>query len=223
MLSENARQLAKWIEKHPNKFYRHANCPSVADDEPLTMKQVCMALGFAHYSKKTCRSCLGNRGLAKEDGVHTLNSLWQHTMARLPDDFPWFDKDKGIRYSNALFVLNVNQFHGNRGCIPVELHKPTNNFFNSDLTPRLSLKGKHASIFDRHGYHAVNGEPVKLTSHQARHLLNTIIQRGGLSNLEIAKWSGRADVKQNRTYNHMTEYELVGIAERLDPTTALFG
>ena len=223
VLSENARQLAKWIEKHPNKFYRHANCPSVADDEPLTMKQVCMALGFAHYSKKTCRSCLGNRGLAKEDGVHTLNSLWQHTMARLPDDFPWFDKDKGIRYSNALFVLNVNQFHGNRGCIPVELHKPTNNFFNSDLTPRLSLKGKHASIFDRHGYHAVNGEPVKLTSHQARHLLNTIIQRGGLSNLEIAKWSGRADVKQNRTYNHMTEYELVGIAERLDPTTALFG
>jgi hypothetical protein len=49
--------------------------------------------------------------------VHTLNSLWQHTMARLPDDFPWFDKDKGIKYSNALFALNVNQFHGNRGCL----------------------------------------------------------------------------------------------------------
>ena len=44
----------------------------------------------------------------------------------------------------------------------------------------------------------------------------------GLSNLEIAKWSGRADVKQNRTYNHMTEYELVGMAKRLDLTKALF-
>ena len=120
-------------------------------------------------------------------------------------------------------ALNANQFHGNRGCLPVELHKPTNNFFNSDLTPRLALKGKHTSIFDRHCYHAVNGEPVKLTSHQARHLLNTIAQRGGLSNLEIAKWSGRADVKQNRTYNHMTEYELVGMAERLDSSKALFG
>lgn len=62
-----------------------------------------------------------------------------------------------------------------------------------------------------------------MTSHQARHLLNTIAQRGGLSNLEIAKWSGRADVKQNRTYNHMTEYELIGMAERLDLTKALFG
>ena len=167
--------------------------------------------------------CLGSRGLAKEDGVHTLNSLWQHTMERLPEGFPWFDKDKGIKYSNALFALNVNQFHGNRGCLPVELHKPINNFFNSDLTPREALDGKHASIFDRHGYRTENGERVKLTSHQARHLLNTIAQRGGLSNLEIAKWSGRADVKQNRTYNHMTEYELVGMAERLDPTKALFG
>ncbi len=223
MLSENARRLARWIEKYPDKFYHHANCPDVADDEPLTMEQACMALGFAHHSQNTCKWGLGGRGLAKEDGVHTLNSLWQHTMARLPEGFPWFDKNKGIKYSNALFALNANQFHGNRGCLPVGLHKPTNNFFNHDLAPREALDGKHASIFDRHGYRAENGERVKLTSHQARHLLNTIAQRGGLSNLEIAKWSGRADVKQNRIYNHMTEYELVGMAERLDPTKALFG
>lgn len=223
MLSENARQLAKWIEIHPDKFYRHANCPNVADDEPLTMEQSCMALGFVCESKKQCRSSLYNRGLAQKDGVHTLKSLWRHAMAYLPDDFPWFDKDKGIKYSNALFALNVNQLHGNRGCIPIELYKPTNNFFNNDLTPRNALDGKHASIFDRHAYSAENGERVKLTSHQARHLLNTIAQRGGLSNLEIAKWSGRADVKQNRIYNHMTEYELVGMAESLDPVKALIG
>ncbi|MEI4964428.1 hypothetical protein [Aeromonas caviae] len=221
-LSENARQLAKWIEKHPDRFYRHANCPDVADDALLTMKQACKALGFAHDSPKACRSSLGSRGLSSEDGAHTLNSLWQHTMARLPDGFPWFDEDRGIKYSNALFALNANQFHGNRGCIPVELHKPTNNFFNNDLTPREALVGKHASIFDRHGYRSENGEQIKLTSHQARHLLNTIAQRGGLSNLEIAKWSGRADVKQNRTYNHMTEFELVSMAERLDTSKELF-
>ena len=187
------------------------------------MEESCIALGLACESKKQCHSSLYNRGLAHKDRVHTLRSLWEHTLARLPDDFPWFDKDKGIKYSNALFALNANQLHGNRGCIPVELHKPTNNFFNNDLSPRETLEGKHRSIFDRHGYRAENGERVKLTSHQARHLLNTIAQRGGLSNLEIAKWSGRADVKQNRTYNHMTEYELVGMAERLDPTKALFG
>ena len=62
-----------------------------------------------------------------------------------------------------------------------------------------------------------------MTSHQVRHLLNTFAQRGGLSQLEIAKWSGRADQKQNRTYNHMSEYEMVAKAEALDTSLALFG
>jgi hypothetical protein len=50
-----------------------------------------------------------------------------------------------------------------------------------------------------------------------------IAQRGGLSQLKIAKWSGRADVKQNRTYNHMSEYEMVAMAEQLDTSLTLFG
>jgi len=73
-------------------------------------------------------------------------------MERLLEGFSWFDKDKGIKHSNTLFTLKVNQFHGKRGCLPIELHKPINNFFNNDLAPRKALDGKHASIFDRHGY-----------------------------------------------------------------------
>lgn len=102
--------------------------------------------------------------------------------------------------------------------------KPTNNFYNNDLSPRDSLGDRsHRSIFDRYGYRDAAGRRLKLTSHQPRHLLNTIAQRGGLSNLEIAKWSGRADVRQNRTYNHMTEYEFVSMAESLDQSKELFG
>ena len=62
-----------------------------------------------------------------------------------------------------------------------------------------------------------------MTSHQPRHLLNTIAQRGGLSQLQIAKWSGRAEATQNRTYNHMSEYEMVALAEGLDTSLTLFG
>lgn len=222
-LSESARQLAKWIEENPTKFYRHPGCPQVVDDAPLTMEQACKALGFEHGSKTQSRSSLANRKLVQKDGVHTLNSLWRHVLERLPDGFPWFDEDKGVKFSNALCVLNKNQFHGNRGCLPVELHKPDQSFFNNDISPRETLGGKHQSIFDRYGYKSEASGRLKVTSHQARHLLNTIAQRGGLSNLEIAKWSGRADVRQNRTYNHMTEYELVGLAEKIDPTKALFG
>lgn len=39
-LSENARQLAKWIETHSDKFYRHANFPDMANNEPLRGIQI---------------------------------------------------------------------------------------------------------------------------------------------------------------------------------------
>lgn len=224
LITKNARLLAKWIEENPTKFYHHTDCPDVPENAPLTMEQACKALGLGSSTNSACYSSLCGRKLVTKNGVHTLQSLWQHVLGRLPTDFPWYDKDKGIKYSDALFVLNKNQFHGSRGCLPVELHKPTHNFFNNDLSPRESLGEEcHQSIFYRYGYKSETGEQIKLTSHQARHLLNTIAQRGGLSNLEIAKWSGRADVKQNRTYNHMSEYELVGLAEKLDPTKTLFG
>jgi len=221
-LSESARRLAVWVEEHPDSFYRHPDCPDVADDIPLTMEQACQALGLACETRRQCTTSLANRKLATKERVHTLNSLWQHVMGRLPKDFPWFDRNKGIKYSNALFALNSNQFHGNRGRSPVELDKPTANFFNNDLGLREGVEG-HRNFFDRHGYLDEDGGRSRMTSHQPRHLLNTIAQRGGLSNLEIAKWSGRADVTQNRTYNHMTEYELVARAERLDISKELFG
>lgn len=218
-LSANARALAAWVEDHPEKFYRHENCPEVADNVPLTVDQVGQAIGIQSITGSSFRQ----RGLKWGNGAYTLNTLWQYVLERFPSGFPWFDKKIGIKYRDALFALNVNQFHGTNPVIPVELHKPTNNFFNHDLSPRETLGDAHKSIFDRHGYKDADGSRLKMTSHQARHLLNTIAQRGGLSNLEIAKWSGRADVKQNRTYNHMSEYELVSLAESFDPSKELFG
>lgn len=221
-ISHNARDLALWIENNPQKFYRHKNCPNVSDDTLLTAKQVCQALGLMNSSPETINSNLDNRKLNKVDYTYTLNDLWSYTKKRLPPSFPWFDKNTNLKYSDALFALNKNQFHGNRSVLPIELHKPSNNFFNNDLNPRESLKGVHRSIFCRHGYFSITGQQLKITSHQARHLLNTIAQRGGLSNLEIAKWSGRADIKQNRIYNHMSEHEMVALAEKIDITKPIY-
>lgn len=222
-LSFEARKLAKWIEENPNKFYRHKNCPNVPDNQPLTGEQACQALGLSFKNKDAVYSSLNSRGLDHHDGANTLESLWVHVKDRLPKSFPWLDKEKGIKFSNALFALNKNQFHGNRPRLLTELMAPKSHFFNNDISTRLTLGKAHKSIFDRHEYYDEKGERLKVTSHQARHLLNTIAQRGGLSNLEIAKWSGRANIHQNRTYNHMTEYELVSMAERIDPSKSLYG
>lgn len=214
-LTDEARNLALWIEDNPALFYRHANCPNVAANEPLSAEQAAQALGL---------TSLGNPELSKAFGAHTLGSLWNYVKSRQPTGLPWLSKEKGVKYSKALFCMTRNVLHDQRGLSPVILWAPNGTVFNSDLSPRESLKtDTHKSIFHRYGYKAMNGEALKLTSHQACHLLNTIANRGGLSQDQIAKWSGRADQKQNRVYNHMSEFEMVAKAEALDTALTLFG
>lgn len=223
-LTTESRKLAKWIECNPTKFYRHVNCPDVTDDEKLTAVQACQALGFVSDTQKNAQSALARMKLNIKKGEYTLNSLWQYALSREPEDFPWISKEKKIKYSNALFCMSKNLMHAVKGTSPVVLWAPENNIVNNDLSPRESLKSEYwKSIFDRHGYLTKDGQRIKLTSHQARHLLNTMAQRGGLSQLAIAKWSGRANPNQNRTYNHMSEYEMVARAEELDNSLTLFG
>ena len=56
-----------------------------------------------------------------------------------------------------------------------------------------------------------------------RHLLSTIAERGGMAQDDLARWAGRADAKQNRVYNQMSEFEMVVRAEQFDPSKSLFG
>ncbi|WP_394541747.1 hypothetical protein [Pantoea sp. SGAir0418] len=118
----------------------------------------------------------------------------------------WFDKEKDVRFSNALCALFVNQLSMKRQT-GNELFKISNVFFSKELGG--SKISKHKNIFERHGYYDEHNNALFLRTHQARHLLNTIAQRGGLGELDIAKWSGRVSVTQNRVYNHITEAEMI--------------
>jgi len=222
-LTEESRALAKWVEHNPDKFYLHSKAPQVDYNTPLSSIDASRALGFSSHSYEASESALSKMGLASKNGSNTLSTLWQYVMSRQPKNFPWLSKKKGIKYSGALFCMQRNILHVQRVTSPVILWAPTINVFNNNITPRESLRNAHQSIFDRYGYKASDGGRIKMTSNQVRHLLNTIAQRGGLSQLQIAKWSGRAEAKQNRTYNHMSEYEMVSLAEELDTSLTLFG
>lgn len=223
-LTDEARSLAAWIDENPNKPYRHFKCPDVADDDLLTMFQACSFLGVANATRTNCRTSLRDAKLEIKDGIHTLDSLWQYAMDRQPVGFPWLNKEKRVKYSNALFCMTRNLIGSQRGTSPVILWAPTNNVFNDDLSSSEHSSTAHQrSIFDRHGYKDSDDQRLKLTSHQARHLLTTLANRGGLSQEQIAKWAGRADPKQNRVYNHMSEWEMVAKAEALDTSLTLFG
>lgn len=223
-ITDETRKLAKWIEQNPDKFYRHKNCPDVSDDAPLNKIEVTRALGFVGDSARSAKSSLFKMGLKSYSGAYSLNALCKYVQGRQPKGFPWLNREKRVKYSNALFCMTRNIFHGSKGTSPVVLWHPKLESFNNDLSPRESLHSKtYKSIFDRYGFTDKDGKRLKAKSHQVRHLLNTIAERGGLSQQEIAKWAGRANPEQNRVYNHMSEYEMVAKAEQLDMSLSLFG
>lgn len=209
-MTEEPRRLARWLEEHPDHFYRHADCPDVFEDQPLSVTEAGLAIGLSENAHQRVNAELRRMGLPSKNGLNKLTSLNSWVHDKLPSDFPWFDVGRAVRYSEALFCLHRHQLHIDWPARPVQLTKPNANWVNDDLATKQHVPGVvRGSIFGRHGYNAGRTEPLKLTSHQFRHLLNTIAQRGGLSQVEIARWSGRADTKQNRAYDHMSEYEIV--------------
>jgi len=229
-LTREARTLAQWFEDHPDKFYRHGACTHLGEDDPLTSRQIYNAMGWKLPEKHKGQPSL-NTYFKDELFYHnhmnngdpiTLRILNGHIHNHLPRGWPWKNKVRGIKFSNALFCMRRNEVHDSRGVSPVQIWIPDKNTFTFDLGPRAGLKN-HKSIWDRHGHVSPDGSPIKITSHQLRHFLNTIAQEGDLGQLYIAKWSGRVNISQNRAYNHMSEYEILDKVKQIDGVDALMG
>lgn len=215
-MTEDGRQLAAWLEDHPDKCFRHANCPDVEEDQSLDEHQIGAILGISMNTSVPVdagylRWKLSRFGLRRENYHYTMHDLNGWIRARLPKTFPWFDEKRTLKFRDALFCMRARQLRTDMGSSPVLLWRPSVNILNDDLGHRESQPGYFApNIFVRNAAH-LGVATGKITSHQFRHHLNTVAQRGGLAQSEIAKWSGRADPRQNRVYNHMSEHELAGM------------
>ena len=223
IITDEPRRLALWLERSPEQVFRHDLTPQVGDETPLTRQDVVLYIGMAGVSlKRAIRDGLYENSSRDPNFSPTLRYLWDGALKKKPPNFPWAYKKKGIKYSNALFCMHPSLLNSRKKAKVLELWIPTKFNYGEDLSPRNDQRN-HKTIFDRYGYRDVNGERIKATSHQNRHLLNTMANRGGLYQKTIAHWSGRANQRENLVYNHVTEYEVVAKAEALDPSLSLFG
>lgn len=143
--------------------------------------------------------------------LESLNKLVRGSIEKT--GFPYIPYKSGgdikVKWSDALFTQFSNAFNSKKSTITTELWMPTINTINEDLAPtkKKSKDGKsmanQLSLFERHGYPLMS-----VTSHQLRHLLNTMAKLGGMSDTILTRWSGRADSRQTRTYNHQTPEQL---------------
>lgn len=223
-LTHEARQIAKWYEEHPRNIYLHAGVEHLREVEWLTMVDVASIIGVANAGSAAawCKSRkLESKGRGASKMVRFLD-LEAELISMLPAGFPSLDKETALRYSDALLIVRTNELNPQKGTYRCMIEPISINQINNGLGSRV----EHGvtSIFSRFGFTEPDGSPIKITTHQFRHYLNTLAQAGGMSQLDIAKWSGRKDIRQNAAYDHVTPDQMLQkIREAVGDESQMFG
>lgn len=204
VLTEPARSLARWYEERPNEVYLDNSLEHLRCKEWLSTAEVCSILGFA-YANNVGEWCKTNHvDDVGEVGERKFRfaDVQRAVVAMLPSTFPVLCDEVGLKFRDALLIVLVNQLHSKRATYPCMIEPISINQINTGLGTRV--EHGFGSIFSRLGFTNSDGSPIKVTTHQFRHYLNTLAQGSGLSQLDIAKWSGRKDINQNAAYDHTT-------------------
>lgn len=223
-VTEPARRVAKWYEDHPEEIYLESHLEPLRANEWLSMEEVVDILGVADNGSATAW-CKGNAvkvigcyGTRKVKFADVQNAV----VAVLPEGFPILDKEAGLKYSDALLVMRVNELGLQRGTYRCMIEPISIDQINGGLGGRA--KHGFGSVFSRFGFTMPDGSPIKITTHQFRHYLNTLAQAGGMSQLDIAKWSGRKDIQQNAVYDHVTPDQMLQkIRDAVGDESQMFG
>lgn len=80
---------------------------------------------------------------------------------------------------------------------------------------RPSGENQIESVFDELSITDEDGSRLRLNTHQPRHWLNTKLKLAGEEDWLIAKWSGRADIEQNKAYDGRTQEQKSRLTKRI--------
>lgn len=215
-LSEPARVIAKWYEKNPSKIYLHPNLEYLREHELLSYPEVSAILFGSPVNKATStdmtrtRKWLNNHSIYcpkayKLNKVIPFSALEDAALADLPIGFPVMDHTTGMRYSEALCIARISEF---RSKVPLKCSFDRISY--STLKTGLKSSGKNKSIFEKLNYRDSSERFLSISTHMLRHYLDTLVRHSGaLSEEEVAKWAGRMNIRQNATYNHESDRNII--------------
>lgn len=225
-LTAEARVVATWYKENPTKLYLPKEAVFLRNQEFLSTQEVGMVLYSVGHARCTPLAwCKLNNVPITKNGKHSVirfADLEKALIAKLPRNFPVLDGEVGLDFSDALFVFRKNELHAKKSVFNGLVESVTIDQINDALGGRAEFG--LASVFQRYGFSEPDGSHIKVPSHQFRHYLNTLAQAGGMSQLDIAKWSGRKDIHQNTAYDHVSADELVlKIRNALGDDRQMFG
>ena len=208
-ISSLAREVAKFAEENPNisMLSNKELAPSHSlYQKHLTKSEIAEVLDID--SKNSCNTKWFKNLISENDGIITYEILGKFLYKKYTSKFnnwPYVDKHKSVKVSEALLLFRENEFHDDFSPKSFSFVLPTvsqinDRFCYSETRPKTSLWEKHCIGTSK-------GEFIRLPSHNARHWLSTKAERGGMDELTLANWAGRARVADNKAYDHRTEEE----------------
>lgn len=217
--SAEARRISAWYEGHRHEIYLPEWLEHLRGKEKLTPEEASLLL-YGEAAPLSTKSWCSQNKVKRVDGVYAFADIQANVLKRMPKEFPW--AQPGLKFSEALFIVRRFELGATLrtySCLVDYL--PYN-----QIAARLGRSGSVvSSVFERFNLTEDDGTPISLTTHQVRHYLNTLAQSNHATQLDIAMWSGRADVRQNAAYNHTTPEQILANTRELAVTSgsSLFG
>ncbi len=193
-ITEPYREIARWMERHPGRAYVAQPWRLADSDILLSGGELSRALGLNAYAIYQWM---------KENGVgkHVQGKLRCYRLGdieaailRQQPKLP----DPKTKLSDYMFIVPKHYFHAQRG---------TQNYVltiigDAQISHFLGGHTVYKGVFERLDILDEKNKPYRINTHSIRHYLNTLAQQGMLSQLDIARWSGRKGVGQNAVYDH---------------------
>ena len=205
-----AQQIAQWYTENPNSIFLHEAVSGLRNKSVLTDKEVALVLWGDEKKAAAARTWASiTKKLDKVPSDSKKVSFLfadveRAVLAMLPSTFPYVPGAPELLCKDSLGLMRSNECHAERAtylCMFVCVDQAL-------VTDSFGTRDDRGSIFERYDYTEDDGSPIELRSHSLRHYLNMLANMGGLSSAEIAIFSGRKDVGQNRAYDHMSSDEV---------------
>lgn len=207
--SREARTVALWYEENSTSMFLPPHLEHLREKD-LSIAELGEVLFTEPPHPTSARAwCQTNDVPMNKRGKHPFVKFADVEAAvikALPRGFPWLDIDVGLRFSEALCITRRNELRKTKRAFRCIVEALNQGF----IATGLGNRSKHGfkSVFENLGLFGADGSPVVIRTHQFRHYLNTLAQAGGMSELDVAKWSGRKDIRQNDVYNHVSDRDV---------------
>lgn len=228
---DKARLAAKWYEKNPDELYIPAELKHLRSRKFFNVEEVHAIVGLSSenlddltYMERNVRYWIKIKTLNRlfveaQTGKKakgrlffgrnykiSRSDLFEWVKSKLPKQMPYADARKTLLLSDALFCSGLRWNRVATDFIPA---------YRSGEALMVNI----GCYFERHGR-----DDLSLSTHQIRHLLNTIAQSRHLDQRLIALWSKRLSVSQNESYDHTSPLDNVeAITHKLSDNEYKFG